>query len=60
MVKNLVQNSLNYDYFIIYGNLHKIGANYYSKFPVAHISCKKTLLDGRVGGRMEGWKDGWR
>ena len=39
-------------------NLHKIGANIYSKLPVAPFCAKKYGL-GWVGGWMDGWVDGW-
>ena len=34
-------------------DLHKLGANLYSKLPVAPYSCKK------VGNGMDGWMGGW-
>ena len=41
-------------------NLHKLGANLYSKLPVAPFSCKKVghWKDGWKEGWMDGWKDG--
>ena len=37
-------------------DLHHLGANEYSKLPVAPFSCKKSMaLEGRKGGWMGGW-----
>ena len=42
-------------------DLHKIGANLYSKWPVAHFLCKKACwMDGWVDGWVGGWMDGWK
>ena len=46
----------------IQNNLHKIGANIYSKLQVAHLLCKTLghCVDGWMEGWMEGWMDGWK
>ena len=42
-------------------DLHKLGANLYSKLPVATFSCKKVWhwKNGWVDGWMSGWMSGW-
>ena len=39
-------------------NMHKIGANLYIKWTVAHFSCKK--VGHWVGGWMGEWMEGWK
>ena len=42
----------------LFCDLHQIGANLYSKLPVAPF-CAKKYGAGRLGGWKGGWIDGW-